>query len=172
MRALWGEEGFELLTAANVLRFMGLLLAFLVFLYFFRVDGAILLLGGSVGGIVLGFAAQKTVENVFAGLLILISRNIEIGDRIRLVSSTLPQTALTFPSYKFYSYDYLIQGYSGVVEGIGIFFTKVRLDSGLIITIPNSIFLSSGVVNITKTKTGWREDADESQIRVPLQPRS
>ena len=154
-------------SAANALRFIGLLIALLVSLYFVKIDVSLLLLGGSIGGIVLGFAAQKAMENVFAGLLVLISRSVEIGDRIRIVSSALPQTTLTSPSYKFYSYDYLIQGYAGIVEEIGLFFTKVTLDSGLLMLLPNSIFLSSGVVNITKTKAGKQKMLTKIRYELP-----
>jgi small-conductance mechanosensitive channel len=63
----------------------------------------LLLLGGSVGGIILGFVAQKTIENVFAGVLLMVTRNVEIGDRIVIVSSDLPHAFIQFPSYKFYS---------------------------------------------------------------------
>jgi len=155
-------------SAANTLRFIGFFVALLVSLHFLRIDLSLLLLGGSVGGIILGFAAQKTIENVFAGLLILVSRNVEIGDRIRVVSAGLPQTTLTFPPYKFYSYDYLIQGYSGVVEEISIFFTKVTLDSGLLMILPNSIFLTSGVVNITKTKADRKKMLTRVRYELPL----
>lgn len=155
-------------TTANVLRFIGFLVALLIFLYFVKVDVSFLLLGGSVGGIILGFAAQKTMENIFAGILILLSRNVEIGDRIRVISATLPQTTLTFPSYKFYSYDYLIQGYAGIVEEIGLFFTKITLDSGLLMVLPNSILLTSGVVNVTKTKATGQKMLTKVRYELPL----
>gem|GEM_PF-5113891 len=155
-------------SAANILRFLGFFIALLVSLYFVKIDVSLLLLGGSVGGIILGFAAQKTIENVFAGFIMLISRSVEIGDRIRVVSSNLPQTTLIFPPYKFYSYDYLIQGYAGVVEQISIFFTKVTLDSGLLMILPNSIFLTSGVVNITKTRAGGQKMLTKIRYELPF----
>jgi len=40
------------------------------------------------------------------------------------------------------------------VEEIGIFQTKMALDKGLSMILPNSVFLASGVVNITKSKAG------------------
>jgi small-conductance mechanosensitive channel len=50
----------------------------------------------------------------------------------------------------------LVQGYDGVVEEIGIFQTKMTLDKGLSMILPNSVFLTSGVVNMTKSKAGGR----------------
>lgn len=138
-------------SLANTMRYIGFFAATLVFLLYMRVNAQLLLVGGSVGGIVLGFAAQKTIENVFAGVVVLTSKQFEIGDRILIVSADLPKTYVTFPAYKFYSHDYLIQGYDAIVQEIGIFFTKVTLEKGLSMTLPNSFFLTSGIVNITKS---------------------
>ena len=118
-------------SLANTIRYVGFFAGTLVFLFYMKIDAQLLLVGGSVGGIVLGFAAQKTIENVFAGVVALTSKQFEIGDRILIVSADLPKTYVTFPAYKFYSHDYLIQGYDAVVEEIGLFFTKVTLDKGL-----------------------------------------
>jgi small-conductance mechanosensitive channel len=155
-------------SLANTIRYVGFFAATLVFLFYMRVDAQLLLVGGSVGGIVLGFAAQKTVENVFAGVVVLTSKQFEIGDRILIVSADLPKTYVTFPAYKFYSQDYLIQGYDAVVEEIGIFFTKVTLEKGLSMTLPNSFFLTSGIVNITKSMADSRPLISKVRFEFPL----
>ena len=155
-------------SLANTIRYVGFFAATLVFLFYMKIDAQLLLVGGSVGGIVLGFAAQKTIENVFAGVVTLTSKQFEIGDRILIVSADLPKTYVTFPAYKFYSHDYLIQGYDAVVEEIGIFFTKVTLDKGLLMTLPNSFFLTSGIVNITRSMTDNRPLMSKVRFEFPL----
>jgi small conductance mechanosensitive channel len=155
-------------SLANTIRYVGFFVASLVFLFYMRVDAQLLLVGGSVGGIVLGFAAQKTIENVFAGVIVLTSKQFESGDRILIVSADLPKTYVTFPAYKFYSRDYLIQGYDAVVQEIGIFFTKVTLEKGLSMMLPNSIFLSSGIVNITKSLADNTKLISKIRFEFPL----
>ena len=155
-------------SLANTIRYVGFFAASLVFLFYMRVDAQLLLVGGSVGGIVLGFAAQKTIENVFAGVVVLTSKQFKIGDRILIVSADLPKNFVTFPAYKFYSHDYLIQGYDGVVEEIGIFFTKVTLDKGLSMMLPNSFFLTSGIVNITKSLAENSKLISKVRFEFPL----
>jgi len=155
-------------SLANTIRYVGFFAAALVFLFYMRVDAQLLLVGGSVGGIVLGFAAQKTIENVFAGVIVLTSKQFESGDRILIVSADLPKTYVTFPAYKFYSHDYLIQGYDAVVEEIGIFFTKVTLEKGLSMMLPNSFFLTSGIVNITKSLADNSKLISKVRFEFPL----
>lgn len=155
-------------SLANTIRYVGFFAAVLVFLFYMRVDAQLLLVGGSVGGIVLGFAAQKTIENVFAGVMVLTSKQFEVGDRILIVSADLPKTYVTFPSYKFYSHDYLIQGYDAVVEEIGIFFTKVTLEKGLSMMLPNSFFLTSGIVNVTRSMIDNSKLISKVRFEFPL----
>jgi small conductance mechanosensitive channel len=155
-------------SLANTIRYVGFFAAAIVFLFYMRVDAQLLLVGGSVGGIVLGFAAQKTIENVFAGLIVLTSKQFESGDRILIVSADLPKTYVTFPAYKFYSHDYLIQGYDAVVQEIGIFFTKVTLEKGLSMMLPNSFFLTSGIVNITKSYADNAKLISKVRFEFPL----
>jgi small conductance mechanosensitive channel len=155
-------------SLANTIRYVGFFAAAIVFLFYMRVDAQLLLVTGSVGGIVLGFAAQKTIENLFAGVMVLTSRQFEIGDRILIVSANLQKNYVTFPAYKFYSHDYLIQGYDGTVEEVGIFFTRVTLDKGLTMALPNSFFLTSGVVNITKSLANNSKLISKIRFEFPL----
>ena len=48
-----------------------------------------LLVGGAVTTILLGIAGQQALANVFAGLMLLISRPFAVGDYVRLKSGAL-----------------------------------------------------------------------------------
>ena len=48
-----------------------------------------LVLGGAVTGILVGIAGQQTLANIFAGLVLLLSRPFGVGDLIRLRSGAL-----------------------------------------------------------------------------------
>jgi small-conductance mechanosensitive channel len=85
-----------------------------------------LALGGAVTGILLGIAGQQSLANVFAGLVLLLSRPFAVGDPIRLRSGAL----------------------GGQIEGrvteIGI--TYLRLDTGDgMLNLPNAQVLAAAV---------------------------
>lgn len=48
-----------------------------------------LLVGAGVAGVVLGIAAQQSLGNVFAGLVLLLARPFRVGDHIRIRSGAL-----------------------------------------------------------------------------------
>ena len=54
-----------------------------------QVNVGSLLLGGAVTGVVVGIAAQQSLGNVFAGVVLLLSRPFTVGDDIRLRSGAL-----------------------------------------------------------------------------------
>jgi len=99
------------------------------------------LVGAGFAGIVLGLAAQQVLGNIFAGLSLLGARPFEIGDRVTLVTSSYSLLGSTYP------HESLLNGFTGVVTDITIFFTKLNLDDGTPATFPNSVVLGSMVVN-------------------------
>lgn len=84
-----------------------------------------LLIGAGLAGVVLGIAAQQSLGNIFAALVLLFARPFGVGDHIRIRSGTL-----------------------GVLDvwvlGIGLTYVTVRTDDGQL-KIPNSIMLASGI---------------------------
>ena len=52
-----------------------------------------LAVGGAVTAVVLGLAAQQTLGNLFAGLVLLSTRPFRVGDRVRLIGGALGRTA-------------------------------------------------------------------------------
>jgi small-conductance mechanosensitive channel len=111
----------------------------------YHYDVTSVLIGAGFLGIVLGLAAQQVLGNVFAGLSLLASRPFEIGDRITLATSSYGLLGTT------YAHEAQVNGFTGVISDIGIFFTEVLLDDGNPSVFPNSVVLGSLIINHTRS---------------------
>jgi small-conductance mechanosensitive channel len=85
-----------------------------------------LLVGGAITGIILGIAAQQTLGNLFAGLVLLFTRPYIPGERIVVRSGALNGPLV------------------GTITGIGLLYTTLQMDDGAT-NIPNSALLASAV---------------------------
>jgi len=119
---------------------VGLLSALLAIPAVRTVAGAVL---GSAAilGLVVGLAAQSTLANVVAGVLIAFTQPLRIGDRVGTGDD------------------------EGIVEEIGLIYTLVRLDDGSRLVIPNSKLASDTIRNSTIVS---RENVAEITLQVPL----
>ncbi len=100
-------------------------------------------LGSALAGIVLGLAAQTVLANVFAGVLLVIADPFRPGDQVSLVSSSY---GAIWPSYP---HEMMYPSYSGTVEDVGLIYTVLRVDSGGIAKVPNSVVLAALVLRST-----------------------
>ncbi len=85
-----------------------------------------LLIGAGLIGIVVGIAAQQSLGNIFASLVLLLARPFGVGDRIRIRSGALGGV------------------FDVSVLGISLTYVTVRTDEGEM-KIPNSAMLAAGV---------------------------
>lgn len=116
-----------------------------VFLFsIFGVNLTAALIGAGFLGIVLGLAAQQVLGNIFAGLSLLASKPFEIGDRVRVVTSSYGLTGST------YAHESEPSGFTGVVQDVGIFFTHVLLDNGIPAVFPNSVVIGALIINYSR----------------------
>jgi small conductance mechanosensitive channel len=104
--------------------FVGILSALLVIPEVRAIAGAILA-SSAVLGLVIGFAAQRTLGNVIAGILIAVSQPLRIGDEVEF------------------------QGTKGVVEEIGLTYTWIRTRDDDRFVVPNEQLASSPIRNST-----------------------
>jgi small-conductance mechanosensitive channel len=100
-----------------------------------------LLASSALLGVVLGFAAQRTLGNFVAGILIALAQPVRIGDRVE--------------------YD----GTNGVVEEIGLTYTFIRAADRRRIVVPNEKLASDTIVNASIRS---RETFAEVSVPVPL----
>ncbi len=94
--------------------------------------------GAGVAGIAIGFAAKDTLSNLIAGVLLIIDRPFEIGDRIEVWSA--PAGSATW----------------GDVIGIGLRATKIKTTDNIVIMIPNNEIMKRDIVNYTIISTKIR----------------
>lgn len=94
--------------------------------------------GASVLGAAIGFAAKDTLSNVIAGVVLLMDRPFETGDRIEIWNA--PKNYSSW----------------GDVVRIGLRATKIRTTDHLIVVIPNNEIMSRDIVNYTAEKAPTR----------------
>jgi small-conductance mechanosensitive channel len=105
---------------------VGIVTVLVVTLELYQIHIGQLVLGGALTGVLLGIAGQQTLANLFAGIVLLMSRPFNVGDKIRVRSGALAGQ------------------FEGTVTEIGI--TYVRLDtSDGVLAVPNSQVLAAAV---------------------------
>jgi small-conductance mechanosensitive channel len=100
-----------------------------------------ILASSAVLALIIGFAAQTTLANFAAGLLIAFSQPLRIGDRVT------------------------VGGEEGVVEEIGLSYTFIRTPDNARLVMPNSKLASDTIRNATIVS---REKLAEITVQVPL----
>lgn len=151
-------------SVGNAIKVIGFVFSIIVAFILGKVGTEAALLSGTVTGLVLGLALQPVLGNLFAGLVILATRFVTVGDVVRITSTNLPYHVSFLPPYKYFSPDYVVPGYKGRVVEIGLFYVTVILDTGSELRIPNSVLLNSGVVDYTPQ---WSEK-NTVMVRVEL----
>jgi small-conductance mechanosensitive channel len=125
-------------SAANSLRvviqIVGYLIVVVVILGLLAVRVQSVLLSGAIGSVVIGLAAQQSLGNAFAGIVLLISRPFVVGDYITFRSGGMGGQ------------------YDGEVTGITLMFTTLETTDGPM-NFPNAAVLGSAA-------TGRRQRPD------------
>ncbi|MGC8969947.1 MAG: mechanosensitive ion channel family protein [Conexivisphaera sp.] len=106
------------------------------------VDVSSVVLGSAFASVIVGLAAQTVLSNVIAGVALMVTRPLEPGQRVTLVTS---QYSNVFPTYppKYFSNDYLINGFTGRVVSVGLFYTMIEDDEGVLEEVPNSVVVQA-----------------------------
>lgn len=117
----------------------------------FGVNVSSLILGSAFASIIIGLAAQTVLSNILAGLALLISKPVKVGDRVTIATW---QFGSVFPAYppKFFSQDMVINGFTGSILEIRLMYTFVSDDENAILVIPNNIILSSSMLRTYRDK--------------------
>jgi small conductance mechanosensitive channel len=114
-------------TVSFLVQLTTLLVVVIVALRVVDVDPRAIAVGGALTAVVLGLAAQSTLGNVIAGLVLLGSRPVRVGERVRLQGGTLGTVV------------------EGTVASIGLVHTTIARGNGTIL-VPNNSTLSATVV--------------------------
>jgi small-conductance mechanosensitive channel len=112
--------------------------------------------GAGVMGIAVGFAAKDTLSNLIAGILLIIDRPFEIGDRIEVWSA--PAGSASW----------------GDVIDIGLRATRIKTTDNIVVIIPNNEIMTRDIVNYTiisssirvRVNIGIAYDADMAKAKA------
>jgi len=158
--------GRKVYGISSLIKIAGYLLAALAVISIAGADVSGLLAGGVVTGLVLGIALQPVLSNFFAGILVMTTRMIEIGDRARILTGAIPYFVALLPAYKHFSVDHLEPGLKGTITDINFFYTTLVTDEGREIKIPNAIFMNSAIVDYTPQFS--RREVINVRVELPL----
>ena len=128
-------------VVVSTIVFVGVFSALLIIPQVRAIAGGILA-SSAVVGLVIGFAAQRTIGNAIAGILIAFSQPLRLGDRV------------------------MVDDTEGTVEEIGLTFTFIETADQTRLVIPNEKLASDSIVNFTIRDP---EKIAEITVQVPLE---
>ena len=84
------------------------------------------LAGLGIGGLALAFAAQKSLENIFGGVVVLTDKIVRVGDFIT------------------------VGAVQGAVEDVTLYATRIRTVERAVVSIPNGLMMASQIENLSR----------------------
>ncbi|MBK1883120.1 mechanosensitive ion channel family protein [Luteolibacter pohnpeiensis] len=136
----------------KVLKTTVVILGLIFLLQNMNVDVGAMLAGLGIGGLALALAGQKTVENLFAGVSLVMDQPARVGDFCKYGDSV------------------------GMIEDIGLRSTRIRTPDRTLVTIPNSKLAEMQIENFAwrdkilfKSTIGLRYDTQPAAIREVLE---
>jgi small-conductance mechanosensitive channel len=128
-------------TVGFLIRLVTMAVALLAALWIAHVSPGAIVAGSAFTAVIVGLAAQQTLGNLFAGMVLISARPFRVGERIRL------QTGAVGGSVQ------------GIVSSLGLLYTTLARGDDRIM-IPNTVVLSAAVVPI--------KEPDSVDVRVRL----
>jgi MscS family membrane protein len=145
------ETGSLVLLGRRVLKAVVVIFAGLTLLGALGFNLTTALAGIGIGGLAIGFGAQKTIENLFGGISLLGDEVIRVGDSCNF------------------------NGRVGTVEDISLRSTRIRTVERTELSIPNGALATMNIENLTRRdkillnpKFGLRSETTPDQLRYVL----
>jgi small-conductance mechanosensitive channel len=114
-------------TVSFLIRLTMIAVAVLLALRVGGLDPATLAVGGAITAVVIGLAAQQTLGNLIAGMVLIAARPFRVGDRVRLQAGAVAGQI------------------EGVVGSLGLLYTTFAQGQDSIM-VPNNVVLGAAVV--------------------------
>ncbi len=89
------------------------------------------LAGVGIGGLAIAFAAQRSLENLFGGFVVLSDKILSVGDAVRIGTV------------------------QGEIEDVTLYATRVRTLDRTVVSIPNGILATSQIENLSRRDKFW-----------------
>ena len=142
-------------TVSFLIRLVFIGLASLLALRVAGLQPATLAVGGAITAVVIGLAAQQTLGNLIAGMVLISARPFRVGDRVRLQAGGLAGQL------------------EGVVASLGLLYTTFAQGQDSIM-VPNNIVLSAAVVPLREPaavdlRARLRPDVRPSDVQALLE---
>ena len=115
----------------KLFKILAVVVGAVVIFYIGGINIAAVLTGLGIGGIAIAFAAQKTLENLFGGIMIISDQPIRVGDFCRAGE------------------------YIGNVENIGLRSTRIRTLERTVVSVPNGQLAVMSLENFTMRDKVW-----------------
>jgi small-conductance mechanosensitive channel len=128
-------------TFGFLIRLLTMGIALLVALSVAGVNPQTLAVGGAFTAVVLGLAAQQTLGNVIAGLVLLSARPFRVGERVRLQAGAVGGSV------------------EGIVSSLGLLYTTLTRGADQVL-IPNNVVLAAAIVPL--------KEPDSVDVKVRL----
>ncbi len=112
----------------KLLTIMIVFISFLIILQLLRLDIMPLIAFGGIGAAAVGFAGKDVIANFFGGMMLHITRPFVIEDQVEIKK----------------------EGIKGYIEEIGWYMTCIRLIDKMPVYVPNSLFSTAMVVNLSR----------------------
>jgi len=129
LEAVDGMDQTLIPVLVQVVRYGILIFTFILVLAEFGVQTASIIAVVGAAGLAIGLALQGTLQNVAAGIMLLVIRPIRVGDFVEA------------------------GGAGGEVKEIGLFMTRMNTSQGLFISVPNSKIFSDTIINYSMNNT-------------------
>ncbi len=121
-------------TVGFLIRLVTIVITLFIALRVAQANAGTLVAGGAFTAVVLGLAAQQTLGNLIAGMVLLSARPFRVGERVRLQAGPLAGTT------------------EGVVSSLGLLYTTLARGEDRIM-IPNNVVLASAVVPLREPES-------------------
>jgi hypothetical protein len=128
-------------TVGFLMRLVTMLVTVLVALNIAKVSASTIVAGSAFTAVIIGLAAQQTLGNLFAGLVLLSARPFRVGERVRLQAGALGGQI------------------QGIVSSLGLLYTTLARGEDRIM-VPNNQVLAAAVVPL--------REPDSVDVRVRL----
>jgi small conductance mechanosensitive channel len=144
-------------TVGFLIRLFTIVIVAAVALRIAGLNASTLAVGGAFTAVVIGLAAQQTVGNLFAGLVLLSTRPFRVGERVKLLGGALAGQV------------------DGIVGQLGLFYTTLVSGADRIM-VPNSMVINLAVIPLreperVELRARFNADVTPDEVQEMLEER-
>ena len=141
-------------TVGFLIRLFAIVVVVIAALRLAGLSPATLALGGAFTAVILGLAAQQTLGNIFAGVVLQTTRPFRVGERVRLQGGPMAGQV------------------EGIVGSLGLFYVTL-VDGANRLLIPNSVLLQLAIIPLrepdrVELRARFPADVSPSEVQTML----